>query len=209
MPELASAAVSAFAQLILLAGVPLLGYALYLRFRHHEGTRTALTRAGLRLGERRYLWWSAVLALGLALLVTAIVLVLEPPLEPLMRPGSALHAFSGLGLTGTAIVLALLYGVIQTGLVEEVLFRGLIAGALSRRMSLLRANLVQASIFLLPHLLLLLVAPTLWPILILVFVIGLVLGWLRIRSGSILGPWLIHAASNVAMALSIAAKTAT
>ena len=34
-------------------------------------------------------------------------------------------------------------------------------------------------------------------------------GWLRIKSGSILGPWLIHASANVAMCLNVAIQTAT
>jgi membrane protease YdiL (CAAX protease family) len=40
-----------------------------------------------------------------------------------------------------------------------------------------------------------------------VFLGALVAGWLRIRSGSILGPWLMHAAANVATCLSVAART--
>ena len=32
-------------------------------------------------------------------------------------------------------------------------------------------------------------------------------GWLRIKSGSIAGPWLIHATINVTVALVIAART--
>ena len=51
--------------------------------------------------------------------------------------------------------MALLYGVVKTGFPEELLFRGLIAGSLSRRFSLLWANVVQALIFLIPHLLVL------------------------------------------------------
>ena len=38
----------------------------------------------------------------------------------------------GLGLTGTSIAMALLYGVVKTGFAEELLFRGLIAGSLGR-----------------------------------------------------------------------------
>lgn len=54
------------------------------------------------------------------------------------------------------------YGLIATGFPEELLFRGLIAGAHFRRLSFWKANLIQASIFLLPHLLILIVAPQLW-----------------------------------------------
>ena len=47
--------------------------------------------------------------------------------------------------------MALLYGVVKTGFAEELLFRGLIAGSLGRRLPLVWANLLQALIFLLPH----------------------------------------------------------
>jgi membrane protease YdiL (CAAX protease family) len=98
--------------------------------------------------------------------------------------------------------------VVKTGFTEELLFRGLIAGSLSRRMPLPWANLWQALIFLLPHLLILLARPELWGVLPIVFVGALVSGWLRTKSGSIFGPWLIHAALNVATCLNIAVRTA-
>jgi membrane protease YdiL (CAAX protease family) len=104
--------------------------------------------------------------------------------------------------------LALLYGVIKTGFAEEFLFRGLIAGSLGRRLPLAWANLLQAAIFLLPHLLLLRTMPELWWLLPVIFVGALVKGWIRIRSGSMLGPWLIHATMNVATCLMVAVRTA-
>jgi membrane protease YdiL (CAAX protease family) len=50
--------------------------------------------------------------------------------------------------------------------------------------------------------------PSLWMLLPLVFVLALVMGWVRIRSGSILGPWLMHATLNVTMCLMAAVRTA-
>lgn len=208
MIELATAAVSALFQVLLFAGLPLLGYLVYLRVRRRIGAVSALRRAGLQLGDPRFLWLGAGLSVLASLVIVLIFAVWQPSLTALTRTGSALHPFVGLGLGGSALVLALIYGVIKTGLAEEVLFRGLIAGALSRRLSPARANLAQALLFLLPHGLLLLVMPELWLMLPVVFVIGLLLGWLRIRSGSILAPWMLHAACNVTMALAIAAQSA-
>jgi membrane protease YdiL (CAAX protease family) len=74
-------------------------------------------------------------------------------------------------------------------------------------MSLTSANLTQAVIFLLPHFAILWIMPEMWPVLILVFAGALFTGWIRIRSGSIVGPWLLHGAANVTMALSVAART--
>ena len=66
---------------------------------------------------------------------------------------------------------------------------------------------MQAVIFLAPHLLVLRVMPEMWWALPVVFAGALFVGWLRIRSGSIIGPWLIHAAANVTVCLSVAART--
>ncbi|HUP21231.1 MAG TPA: CPBP family intramembrane glutamic endopeptidase [Gemmatimonadota bacterium] len=76
------------------------------------------------------------------------------------------------------------------------------------RLPLLWANLIQALVFILPHLLILTVMPEMWGILPIVFGAALFLGWVRIRSESILGPWLVHAAGNVATGLIVAAGTA-
>ena len=69
------------------------------------------------------------------------------------------------------------------------------------------ANLVQALIFLAPHLLVLWIMPEMWWGMPIIFAGALFVGWLRIRSGSILGPWLVHASANVTMCLSVAART--
>lgn len=94
----------------------------------------------------------------------------------------------------------------RTGFTEELLFRGVIGGSSARRLSLWWANLAQAAIFLAPHLAILSVAPQAWPLLLVVFASALLLGWLRIVSGSILGPWTVHAAINVTTALIVASS---
>ena len=68
--------------------------------------------------------------------------------------------------------------------------------------------MIQSIIFLLPHLLLLLIVPELWWLLIVAFFTALVKGWLRIKSDSILGPWMMHATGNVSIALSVAVRAA-
>lgn len=157
----------------------------------------------MQRGETRYLAYSVVFAI---LGVTALI-VWSPPLEPLTRQGSAQRQFVGLGLSVYTIALAFLNGAVQTAFTEELLFRGLIAGSLSRRLSLGWANLAQAFLFLLPHFAILIFAPEVWGILPLVFTGALLWGWIRIKSGSILGPWLMHASGNVTMALIVAIRT--
>jgi membrane protease YdiL (CAAX protease family) len=202
---LADAAISAFVNVLVLAGLPFLLYFAYQKFRHKRGFSEIAQRAGLQLGERRYVGYS----LAFALAGIVILIIWPPPLGPFLRNGSPQQVFRGLSLGGPAISMALLYGVIKTGFTEEVLFRGLIAGSLSRRFSLLWANLGQAIIFVIPHVLVLRIMPEMWGILPIIFVFALFQGWVRIKSGSIFGAWLIHASANVAMCLSVAFRTAT
>jgi membrane protease YdiL (CAAX protease family) len=194
---------TALLQLIVLGGVPFLAYATYERRRHKHSLREIRKRAGLQFGQPRYLLYS----LALTAIVVAALLVWTPPLEPLTREGSAQAKFAGLGLTAGSIAGALLYGAVQTGLTEELLFRGLIGGMISRRLSMIWANTAQGFIFLLPHLTILLFAPELWAVLPIVFAAALLLGWLRIKSGSIIGPSIVHGSANVTMALIVSART--
>ena len=201
--SLLDAAVSAILQVLLLGGIPFFGYAIYQRVRHKRTFHESARRAGLQLGQPRYLLYS----LACALFIVLFIALWSPPLEPLTREGSAQRKFVGLGLGVPAITLAILYGFFQTGFAEELLFRGLIAGSLSRRLPFLWANILQAVIFLLPHCAILLIAPEVWGILPVVFLGALLFGWVRIKSGSILGPWLVHATANVATCLSVAIRT--
>jgi membrane protease YdiL (CAAX protease family) len=199
-----NALLSALLNVVVLAGIPFLLYAVWQRGRHKRPFGEIAQRAGLCLGKPRYLAHSA----AFALVNTAVLVIWPPPLEPFTREGSPQHAFVGLTLSA-AIPLALLYGVIKTGFSEELLFRGLIAGSLSRRLPLIWANLLQALIFLVPHGLVVVVMPELWLILPVIFGASLFMGWVRIKSGSILGPWLCHAAANVTICLSVAMRTTT
>jgi membrane protease YdiL (CAAX protease family) len=133
---LADAVASALLNVVVLAGIPFLAYYVHHRRRHKRGLREVAQRAGLQLGETRYLYYCA----AFALISTAVLLLWPPPLEPFLRKGSPQRAFAGLGLSGTAVGLALLYGVLKTGFAEEFLFRGVIAGSLARRLSPRWAN---------------------------------------------------------------------
>jgi len=202
--QLVQAVIPTVVNVLLLGALPFFGYALYQKVRHRRPFGESASRAGLQAGTGPHLLMAAILAAA----GVAALIAFPPPVAPMIRPGSPQEAFAGLGINTTSVAMAVLYGVVKTGFAEELLFRGLIAGSLMRRMRLRWANLLQAAIFLLPHLLILKVMPELWPILPLGFVMALVTGWLRARSGSIAGPWLIHAALNVTMCLSVAARTA-
>ena len=201
---LVNAALSALVNLFVLGGLPFFAYFAYQKWRYKRAFGEISRRAGLQLGAGRYIAYSVVFALA----SVAVLAMWPPSLEPFLRDGSPQQPFVGLGLGGPAVSMALLYGVVKTGFPEELLFRGLIAGSLSRRLPFLWANLGQALIFLIPHLLVLRVMPEMWSILPVIFAGSLLWGWLRIKSGSIIGSWLMHAASNVAICLSVAIRTA-
>ena len=200
---IATALGNALANLILLVVLPFLAFFLFHKFRHKRGFREVAVRAGLQRGELIYLGYGA----AVSLVVVLALLFFTPDLEALTRKGSAQNEFVGLGMGFQTVLLALIYGVINTGFCEELLFRGLIAGSLARRLGILWGNLLQAAIFTAPHLLLLSIMPELKVMMALVFPFALLSGWLRIRSGSILAPWLMHAAANVATCLIVASRT--
>jgi membrane protease YdiL (CAAX protease family) len=199
----AQRAADTLVNLVGLVVVPLLPYYVYHRRRHDLNLAEVLRRAGLQRGELKYVWH----AVGAVAAICVWIWLFPPNLEVMTREGAAQHSFAGAGMSLDVISAALLYALVQTGFAEEFLFRGLIAGSLSRRMSVLKANLTQSVIFLAPHLLLLFIMPEQWPLLVFIYVGSLYLGWLRIRSGSILGPWLIHGGANLAMTLSVLVRT--
>ena len=104
---LANALLSAALNLALLAGMPFVFYAGYHRIRYRRGLRESARRVGLQRSAARYLWYSLAVAVGFAALFLATL-----PLEPFTRPQSPQRAFVGLGLNGTSVAMALLYGVI-------------------------------------------------------------------------------------------------
>ncbi len=195
---------STFTNLVLFVVIPSMFYVGYQKYRHKRNYSEIRERLGLKAGDPRYLKYCALASL----VVVGTILIWPQDVEALTREGSAWKNYSGLGFGTLSVQMALLYGIVQTGFAEEFLFRGMIAGSLSRRLSLVWANVIQALIFLVPHLLLLSIMPEMWVSLIFIFFGSLFAGWARIKSGSIVGPWMIHASANITMGLSIAMRTA-
>jgi membrane protease YdiL (CAAX protease family) len=97
---------------------------------------------------------------------------------------------------------ALLREAFYVALGEEVFFRGMLGGWLVRRFGFMKGNTMQALVFLLPHLLLLLVSLSFWVVVVAQFLAGWAVGWLRSRSDSIFPGWLAHSLMNALGALS-------
>lgn len=87
--------------------------------------------------------------------------------------------------------------IVLLAIAEEIFFRGLIAGLLFRRYGFAKGNVLQALVFLAPHLLLLVVSTSIWPILPVQLIAGWLLGALRYKSDSIGPSSLAHAAANL------------
>ena len=159
----------------------------------------ALERLGWRWAQpRHYLWALGVTGVVGALGAVAFQVV---PQEILQDPNINVSAYAGWQLSAYSLLIILLREAVYVALGEEIFFRGFLGGWLHRRLGFAGGNLVQATIFLLPHLVLLLVSVRLWPILLVQFAAGWLLGWLRHHSGSILPGWLAHSLVNLTGAL--------
>ncbi len=181
-------------------GIPAIIYVLVVKLKYGTNGREIARRLGLTLGESRYYSWALAFTL-LGIVVSLGVLQLIPA-SVMNEQNVASSRFVGQPLTAMNFLSALFFGLFETGLGEELFFRGLIGGWLGRRTKLWIANVIQAAIFTLPHLLLLTIEPRLWPIAFaLPFVSGLMLGWLRLKSGSILPSWIVHGFGNTFSAL--------
>lgn len=182
--------------------VPVAIYSIVVGLVERASGKEIAGRLGLTLGERNY--YLGAVGLGIATSVLPFLILRTVPAEVLDHENLALSRFVGQTLTGSSLLSALRFGVLETGLGEEFFFRGLIAGVLGRRMRLWVANAVQAAIFVVPHVLLMTVDGRMWPQALLApFVSGLVLGWLRLRSGSIFPGCIMHALGNVIAAIAV------
>ena len=123
------------------------------------------------------------------------------PTSILQDPNINISDYSGWTLSVTSFLLMWLREAIYVALGEEIFFRGFLGGWLVRRLGFAIGNTVQALVFIMPHLLLLIVSQSLWPIIIVQLIAGWLLGWLRYRSNSILPGWFAHSLTNALGAL--------
>jgi len=196
---LPNAVFSAALQLLVLGVLPCIAYGVYRRRRYRRSWSEVRLDLGFALGPPRYL----AFALAGCALVAAVSygVATHMPRELLAGDRSPHRTWFAAGVTSQTAALAALYAVVKTGLTEELLFRGLVAGALSRRLSLGVANVAQTAIFLAPHVPVAFVAPSAAALTLgSVTVMSLLSGWLRIRSGSMVGAWWMHATANLVTA---------
>ena len=131
--------------------------------------------------------WLPVVVLAIGLSVTAVyVLIVEALSIDILLPEQNLDelaSFDGLARVPVFAVVSIL-----APLGEEVFFRAFLLTALVAAIGRLRGMIVSAAIFSVAHL----GIGTLFPI----FVLGMLLSWLYLRTGSIWPPFVAHAAQN-------------
>jgi membrane protease YdiL (CAAX protease family) len=143
-------------------------------------------------------------SIGIAVAIGGLIwlaLRMVPP-SVLENPMISVSVYAGWPLSLTSFMFALLREAFYVALGEEVFFRGMLGGWLVRRFGFMKGNTMQALVFLLPHLLLLLVSLSFWVVVIVQFLAGWAMGWLRSKSGSIFPGWLAHSLMNALGALS-------
>lgn len=144
-------------------------------------------------------WWG--IPAGFALQF-AVVLVTAPLLELLFPDGAPQQEVASITEDTTELVERLLI-VLMVGIaapvVEEMLFRGMLLSRLVRSMSPLWAIVVQAALFAVIHLL----DPSAIAALPGLLLVGAVLGYAAIRTGSLALPIMIHAGVNLTAAVAL------
>ncbi|MGO2995874.1 MAG: lysostaphin resistance A-like protein [Brachybacterium alimentarium] len=170
--------------------VPAAVYLVVQRRRADTSSTLARQRLGAVRGSPSAYGWAALLLAPL--LLAAWLMIVAIPDDVLAAPGVSIARPTSVGVA---------LGVVLRAVGEEVLFRGLLGGVCLRRLGFGRGNLLQAAIFLLPHLPLLLIDVRVWPVIPVQFAAGWLLGWLRHRTGSFMPGALVHAVSNLAAGL--------
>lgn len=152
----------------------------------------ARRRLGVTWGSPAAYGWAALSLMPLLLLGWAAIATI--PDDVFAAPEVSIAQLTSVGAV---------LGVVLRAVGEEVLFRGLIGGVLMRRLGFLWGNLLQTSVFVVPHLLVMLVDVRAWPIVAVQFLAGWVLGRLRHRSDSVAPGAVVHAVINVAAGVSL------
>ncbi|HOC14006.1 MAG TPA: CPBP family intramembrane metalloprotease [Propionicimonas sp.] len=148
-------------------------------------TRDAAQVLGLRWPNLSgWLYGAALALISIAIAWTATIGV----------PAAVLH---GSGTSGRIVNAWGALAVVLAAAGEELFFRGFLQGIIARHWGASVGIIVQGVAFLLPHLLLLTVSPSLIWLVAGQFVIGLMLGWLRQHTASVAPGVLAHVIANL------------
>jgi len=145
-----------------------------------------------------YLWSMGVVILVSGLGWLALQLV---PQDVLQDPNISISKYVDMVPSVATFLMVWLGEAIYVALGEEIFYRGFLGGWLTRKYGFALGNVAQSEIFLMPHLLLLLISISFWPMILVQLLAGWFLGWLRNHSDSILPGWFAHSLANAVGAL--------
>ena len=185
------------AQLILL----LLPSLIYLTVKKRQGEERYNTLVNLGWTSSKSIFFLQGLGMAIPIGVLMLVIMQMIPESVMENPMVSTSFYAGWSPSLSSFLFAWMREAFYVALGEEIFFRGLLGGWLERRYGFRIGNIVQAGVFLLPHLLLLMVSTSFWLVIVVQFLAGWVLGLLRSRSGSILPGWLSHSLMNAVGAL--------
>ena len=182
----------------ILLSIPSIIYIAVRRSRR-ENWKEILGKLGWKVNRPVYFIWS----LGVVIIVVGLgwLALQSVPSDVLDDPSVSISQYTGWTISIISFLLVWIREAIYIAIGEEIFFRGFLGGWLFRRFGFAIGNIIQALIFILPHLLLLIVSISFWPIVAVQLMAGWLLGWLRYKSDSILPGWLAHSLSNAIGAL--------
>lgn len=160
-------------------------------------TKEIFAVLGWRMSSLRYYLFGVALALVVGGLIALTFWLFAPDLLLHPAAGTTQAAYAHLTPGPVTFLFIFFSEAVFSTLGEEIFFRGLLGGWLMKQYKFFVGNTIQALLFVLPHLLLILLAsPRYWLVLPFDLLAGWVLGWLRFRSGSIWPGWLSHTLVN-------------
>lgn len=136
-------------------------------------------------------WRRTAVLMGLLCVPVVIAIASTIQRETGAGPQELTRALANSGFSGVTTLTFFLYVALLLPIAEELIFRGVLFGWLRQSQSFPIANGLCAAAFAIVHIQLVAIVVT--------FLVGLALGWLRERSGSILAPILMHQVYNGAM----------
>jgi len=124
-----------------------------------------------------------VIASVLAFMVMASIMILGFVPEGVQRTET-------LPYSQGEFILTLFLGLTTTGFQEETIFRGFLQDVLTERFGKWEGNILQAAVFSLAHIGYYPLKA--WPMFLLAFMLGIAFGWLKMKRGTLIAPWIAH-----------------
>lgn len=153
----------------------------------------SIVRLKYRLPFWAGLGWAPVASAGRFLMGGALLAIF---VQVLSLPVKSKLPIERLFASREAVWLLAIFGTLVAPLLEELIFRGFLFGALEARWGLRAAVWVNSALFAVIHM------PQLRggiPQILAIFVVGLVLSWVRGRNGSLVPPYFMHLTYNGTM----------